>query len=48
VGLTADVDLRGTTQLDIDGNTATLTGMRAASPRVIRDQAFGSMIYEIS
>src|SRR5262249_41039275 len=48
VGLMADVDLRGTTQLDIDGSTATLAGMRAASPRVIRDQAFGSMIYEIS
>jgi hypothetical protein len=48
VGLMADVDLRGTTQLDIDGSAATLAGMRAASPRVIRDQAFGSMIYEIS
>jgi hypothetical protein len=48
VGVMADVDLQGTTQLDIDGSTATLVGMRAASPKVIRDQAFGSMIYEIA
>lgn len=47
-GVTSDVTLSGTVEVQIDGITTTLVAMRAATPKIVRDLNFGSRLYEIS